>query len=165
MVGHRQDIPWGIGALLMGVTLVVALVAATLTGMGTDPWYAALDKPLLTPPGVADEIIWVFLFSLMAAGALLVAFEAGEWRYARSPAGLYVCTLMIHLAWRSALFGFHEPAVALVILIALWLAIFAMMQDFARYSLQAAWLQLPQLVWLTFCIYQGGFIWLANRAT
>lgn len=165
MVGRTYDIPWGVGTLLTGVTLVAVLVAAMLTATSADPWYAALAKPALAPPGLFSLMIWGVLFLLMGAGVLLVAYEAGDWRYTVSPAGLYITALALHLAWRLSAFGFHEVAVGLVILLAVWISVFALLQDFARYSPLAAWLQIPQLVWLAFETYCQAFIWLANRGS
>jgi tryptophan-rich sensory protein len=70
--------------------------------------------------------------------------------------------LAFNSGWSLAFFGMNEVALALGVLVALWLLIVAMMQDFWRYSHLAALLQLPYLAWVSFASYLNAFILFAN---
>ena len=133
-----------------------------ISGHNSDPWYDALNKPVLTPPDILFVLVWPALFVLMAAGALLVLERAGSFDRAVSPLGLYYTMLAFNAGWSLAFFGMNEVALALGVLVALWLLIVAMMQDFWRYSHLAALLQLPYLAWVSFAGYLNAFILFAN---
>ncbi|MEP0314660.1 TspO/MBR family protein [Hyphomonas sp.] len=154
--------PWGAGILLLLATVTAAAAGAVISGGNSDPWYDALNKPVLTPPDILFVLVWPALFVLMAAGALLVLERAGSFDRAVSPLGLYYTMLAFNAGWSLAFFGMNEVALALGVLVALWLLIVAMMQDFWRYSHLAALLQLPYLAWVSFAGYLNAFILFAN---
>ncbi len=157
-----KGFPWGTGLLLLFATVVAAAVGGLVSGGEADPWYAALNKPALTPPGLAFRLVWPALFLLMIAGGLTVLWRAGDNHAASSPLGIYYTMLTVNVAWSLAFFGFHEVALALGVLIALWLLIVAMMQAFWRYSQLAALLQVPYLAWVSFAFYLNASIWIMN---
>jgi tryptophan-rich sensory protein len=162
MVANAKAFPWGAGILLLLATVTAAAAGAVISGGSADPWYAALDKPFLTPPDLLFALVWPILFVLMAAGAMLVLERAGSFERAISPLGLYYTMLAFNAGWSLAFFGLQDVSLALGILVALWLLIIAMMQDFWRYSHLAALLQLPYLAWISFAGYLNAFILFAN---
>ena len=162
MVADLRDFPWGAGAMLLFTTLSAAVLGGLVSGGRGNTWYDALEKPALTPPDLVFGLVWPLLFILMAAGALIVLYEAGSYYLANSPLGIYYTMLGLNVAWSYAFFGFHDVPLAMGVLTALWLSIVAMMQDFWRYSHRAALLQIPYLVWVTFAGYLNLSIMLAN---
>ena len=162
MVANAKAFPWGAGILLLLATVTTAAAGAVISGGSADPWYAALHKPFLTPPDILFALVWPILFVLMAAGAMLVLERAGSFERAISPLGLYYTMLAFNAGWSLAFFGLQDVSLALGILVALWLLIIAMMQDFWRYSHLAALLQLPYLAWISFAGYLNAFILFAN---
>ena len=162
MVTSAKAFPWGAGILLLLATVTAAAAGAVISGGSSDPWYDALNKPVLTPPDILFVLVWPALFVLMAAGALLVLERAGSFDRAVSPLGLYYTMLAFNAGWSLVFFGMNEVALALGVLVALWLLIVAMMQDFWRYSHLAALLQLPYLAWVSFAGYLNAFILFAN---
>ncbi len=162
MVANAKAFPWGAGILLLLATVTAAAAGAVISGGSADPWYAALHKPFLTPPDLLFALVWPILFVLMAAGAMLVLERAGSFERAISPLGLYYTMLAFNAGWSLAFFGLQDVSLALGILVALWLLLIAMMQDFWRYSHLAALLQLPYLAWISFAGYLNAFILFAN---
>ncbi|MEE2921081.1 MAG: TspO/MBR family protein [Pseudomonadota bacterium] len=162
MVANAKAFPWGAGILLLLATVTAAAAGAVISGGSADPWYAALHKPFLTPPDILFALVWPILFVLMAAGAMLVLERAGSFERAISPLGLYYTMLAFNAGWSLAFFGLQDVSLALGILVALWLLIIAMIQDFWRYSHLAALLQLPYLAWISFAGYLNAFILFAN---
>lgn len=157
-----KSFPWGMGVLLLFATAVAAAVGGLVSGGEADAWYAALSKPALAPPDVAFALVWPALFLLMIAGALTVLWRAGNYHAASGPLGIYYTMLAVNVAWSLAFFGFHEISLALGVMIALWLLIVAMIQEFWRYSQLAALLQVPYLVWVSFAFYLNAAIWFMN---
>lgn len=144
--------------LIVITTSATAGLGAIISGGANDPWYAALVKPALTPPDMVFAIVWPILFTLMTLGVVLVRITAGSFNAASSALGLYFTQLAMILAWVWLFFGFHQSALAMVALIALWLLVTAMMRSFAQHSVAAAILQIPYILWLTFEAYLNGAI-------
>lgn len=159
-----RSVDWP-GVALVSAGTVGALAAGALLSPGSrDPWYANLDKAPLNPPDIAFAIIWPVLFALMLAGAVMVLHEAGNFKRASAAMGLYFTMLAANVCWSLFFFGFRDPAVAMGVLVALWLLIATMMLRFAIHSPRAALLQVPYLLWVTFAGYLNAYVWVANPA-
>ena len=59
-------------------------------------------------------------------------------------------------------FGFHQVLIAMMVLVALWLLIAAMIRAFWQHSRAAALLQVPYLLWISFAGYLNVSILLLN---
>lgn len=148
--------------LIAIVTTATAALGAIVSGGDSDPWYAALNKAPLNPPGAVFGIVWPILFTLMALGAILVRIKAGSFAAASSALGLYFTQLAVNLSWSWLFFGFQQPLYAMIALVILWFLIVAMMRSFAKHSWAAAVLQLPYLLWVSFAGYLNGYIVVMN---
>ena len=154
-----------VSGLMADIGIVVAVIAVSalgglVSGGSSDPWYAALTKPPLTPPGIAFGIVWPVLYLLMAVGAIMVR-RSSEPRDKSIVFGLFFLQLALNLAWSMLFFFFHRPEFALLNIIALWLCVALMMLEFWKFSKLATILQIPYLAWLSFAAYlNGGIIWL-----
>jgi translocator protein len=145
------------------VLLFVACVAASFVpgviGSQFQPgaWYAALDKPPLTPPGWMFPVVWTALYFAMGV-ALYLFLRAAR----RRALGLTVFGLQLVLngLWSYLFFGLERPDLAFVDIVALWLAIVATIIVFRRSSRAAAWLLAPYLAWVSFATYLNLGIWL-----
>jgi translocator protein len=154
------------GAALVAAGTLGALALGGILSPGTDdPWYAALRKAPLNPPDIAFAVIWPALFALMLAGALMVLRTAGSFKRASAEMGLYFSMLAANVCWSLFFFGFRDPAIALGVVIALWLLIATMMLRFAVHSPRAALLQVPYLLWVTFAAYLNFYVWAFNPAS
>ena len=162
MVVQTKDFPWGAGIPLLFATVATAVIGGVISGGQSDPWYASLQKPFLTPPDLVFAIVWPALYLLMAGGAMIVLGRAGSFQRAISPLGIYYTMLAFNTAWSLVFFGFQDVPLAMGVLVALLLLIIAMMQDFWRYSHLAALLQIPYLIWVSFAAYLNSSIMIAN---
>jgi tryptophan-rich sensory protein len=150
--------------MLVVATAIAGALGGLVTRAGKEPWYSGLAKSALTPPDFVFGLVWPLLFALMALGALLVLWRAGDFHTASRPLGAYFAMLMVNVGWSLSFFGFKQVPLALGVLTALWLMILAVMGEFHRYSKAAAWLQLPYLIWVSFAGYLNLYIWSANPA-
>jgi tryptophan-rich sensory protein len=124
-------------------------------------WYAHLVKPALTPPGWVFGPVWTLLYALMGAAAWLV------WRLhslagAILPLSLFLLQLVLNALWTCAFFGLKNPGLALLNIVALWLAILATLIAFRRYYQPAGQLLIPYLLWVSFAVYLNLQFWRLN---
>lgn len=140
---------------------VVALAAAG--GVVTPPgeWYAALDKPPLTPPSWLFAPVWTALYLGVAVAGWLI------WRRAGLAGGLpalspWLAQLGANGLWSILFFGLQSPGLALIDLVLLWALILLTMLRFKRVSAPATWLMAPYLAWVSFAGYLNAAIWWLN---
>jgi|JI7StandDraft_1071085.scaffolds.fasta_scaffold01443_10 benzodiazapine receptor len=141
-------------AILAATSLVAGLGALT-SGGEADPWYAALNKAPGNPPGFVFGIVWPMLYALMAAGAFM-AWRAG------AHLGLFFLQLVVNFGWSYLFFEFHQPLIALVDIMVLWVLVLLMIRQFHRHNPLAAWIQTPYLAWLSFAAYLNAWVVFAN---
>jgi tryptophan-rich sensory protein len=165
MAVSTRTFDWAGAALITAATLGALLAGGQLSPGSEDVWYARLRKAPLNPPDLAFAFVWPALFALMLAGALMVLKDARSFKRASAAMGLYFTMLAANVLWSLFFFGFREPAIALGVLIALWLLIAAMMQRFADHSPPAALLQVPYLLWVSFAAYLNFYVVAFNPGT
>ena len=71
--------------------------------------------------------------------------------------------LLLNALWTPLFFGLHRPDLALVCIVALWIAIVGMMRAFARVSPGAGAMLTPYLLWVSFATALNAAIWHLNR--
>lgn len=137
---------------LVTVPLIVLLgfVAGRSVPNGADdPWYRALVKPALTPPGWLFPVAWSALYILMGLALALIMNARGA--RGRGPAiALFVLQLAVNLIWSPLFFGAHRVDLALADIVAMLVLATATTCLFGRIRAAAAWLLLPYLVWISF---------------
>lgn len=127
-------------------------------------WYRALDRPAWTPPDIAFAPIWSILYAGQAVAAWLV-WRSGDDDDAVDVPALtsYSLQLGLNLAWTLLFFGIKRPALALLDICVLWLAIAVTIREFSKRHKVAAALLLPYLVWTTYATLLNADIWWRNR--
>lgn len=139
---------------------VLLAFAASAAGAFFTPgdWYASLNKPSFNPPGWVFGPVWTALYAMMGVSAWLV------WRRgnAARPLAPWLVQLALNAAWTPVFFGLHRMDVALVIIIAMWLAILATILAFRRHSRAAALLLVPYLLWVGFATVLNAALWQLN---
>lgn len=125
-------------------------------------WYAALNKPELSPPNWLFGPVWTTLYALMGIAAFLVWQKGWERRDVRTALGIFIGQLVLNTLWSIIFFGLRSPAGALTEIVLLWLAILTTIIAFKRISKPAAWLLLPYLAWVSFAAYLNLRIWMLN---
>jgi tryptophan-rich sensory protein len=63
---------------------------------------------------------------------------------------IFVVQLVLNFLWSFLFFSLHSPTLALVDILALWLAILVTMREFSRVDARAAWLLAPYVLWVSF---------------
>lgn len=137
---------------LVTVPLVVLLgsVSGQLAGAGYgNPWFDALEKPELMPPGWVFGLAWTILYVLLGLVLAMLLHARGAHRRNRVVA-LFLLQLALNYAWSPLFFAFHQigPALTLIgAMIILTVALVVLLWPIRR---AAALLMLPYLGWLCF---------------
>lgn len=160
---HRGDSAlWATILLIIVATASAVALSMHLFNHLSDEWYLGLIKPSMTPPPAVLAPIWLTLFTLMVASAVLVRVETRPLETASPAYGLYFLQLSTLVMWALFFLHYKQIDLSLGILCALWLVVVSMIQEFDRHSRLAALLQLPYLGWLTFMIYLNGHMLIGN---
>ncbi len=133
-------------ALALFIALVV--LGGMAIGFVTRPgdWYLTLNKPAFNPPGWVFGPVWTTLYVMIGAAGWRL------WRAHRNSRAmtLWWTQLVLNYLWSPAFFGLHNPALALVVIIALLAAIIATIAAAWRLDRTAALLFLPYAAWVGF---------------
>ncbi|HEX8641324.1 MAG TPA: TspO/MBR family protein [Allosphingosinicella sp.] len=140
---------------LVTVPLIVLLgsVSGQVAGSGYgNPWFDALEKPALMPPGWVFGAVWTILYILLGLVLAMLLHAHGAHRRGRVVA-LFLLQLAMNYAWPPLFFAFHEVGAALTLIgamIVLTLALIVLAWPIRRF---AALLMLPYLGWLCFAAF------------
>jgi len=149
----------GLAAFLGGVFLAAGL-GSVFTATSVNTWYPALAKPPWTPPAWVFGPVWIVLYATMALAAWLVwrrGLDAG-----RRALRWFAVQLALNVLWSAIFFGGRMPGLAIVDIVALWLAIIVTGITFWRISRAAGWLLVPYLFWVSFAAILNIAIWRLN---
>jgi tryptophan-rich sensory protein len=166
------------------ITLAAGWVGSIFTMPAIDGWYAGLVKPALNPPSWVFGPVWSLLYVLMGIALFLVwkndflvirplIRKRPTWN--RLSERLWVGDLqkvniilvflvqyILNIKWSFLFFYLKSPILALLCIIALWVAILYTIVNFYRVSRAAAWLLLPYLAWVSFATYLNFMFWQLN---
>lgn len=121
-------------------------------------WYQSLLKPPMTPPNWLFAPAWTTLYVLIAIAGWALFSRPEEQTGKRA----WVLQLVLNFIWSPVVFGAHNLALGLAIILVLWLTIvFFIVHGWGRYRLPAA-LFLPYLAWVSFAAYLNGGLLVLN---
>lgn len=132
------------------LVLLLGVASGQLSGSGYgNPWYDALTKPEIMPPGWAFAVVWPVLYILMGFSLALILSARGA---AGRPlaVGVFVVQFALNLAWSPVFFAAHMIQGALVLIGVLIVLVVACIALFRRIRPVAALLLVPYLLWLLF---------------
>jgi tryptophan-rich sensory protein len=136
------------------VLLIIVYSGAATSALVATPqistWYAALQKPVFTPPPWVFGSVWMVLYALMAAAAWRIWKARTNVGPRRQALGLFGITLFLNALWPPIFFGFQHPGAALIVIMALLIATVFTMMRFLTIDRAAGVLLVPYLIWVTF---------------
>ncbi len=148
------------------VAVVVSLSAGIIGSIFTSPaipgWYAALQKPVLNPPGWVFAPVWTILYILMGISLFLIWREGVKKKEIKTAIIIFFVQLFLNASWSFVFFGMKNPGWALVNIISLWLIIITMTILFHKINKKAAYLLIPYIIWISFASYLNYAIWILN---
>ncbi len=143
------------------LAIFVAIVATIALAAGQfmpGSWYAGLAKPSWTPPNWLFGPVWSVLYLMIAVAGWLV------WESKAAPTArwLWGVQLVLNGMWSPVMFGSHNIAMALAIIVLMWLTIAAFVATTWRPVRAAALLFVPYLLWVGYATTLNFALWRLN---
>jgi benzodiazapine receptor len=135
-------------------TVPGVLLAGTLSGLLADagasnPWFAALAKPAMMPPGWVFPVAWTILYVLIGLSLAMLLHAKGARKRERVLA-LFGLLLLLTFAWPTVFFTMHKVDLALSMIAAMLVGVVILIFLLWRIRIVAALLLFPFLGWLMF---------------
>jgi tryptophan-rich sensory protein len=133
--------------------LLLGTVSGRLAGSGYgNPWFDALVKPGLMPPGWVFGVAWTILYICLGLALALILHARGA-RGRGIAVGIFLAQMVLNYAWSPIFFAAHEVGLAFIVIILMIILSAVAALLFARIRKPAALLMLPYLAWLFFAAY------------
>ncbi len=150
--------------------LLASLILCQLTGILGTPftinaiptWYATLNKPFFAPPNWVFGPAWTILYFLMGVSLYLVWQQGTSKKKNRTALKYFAAQLALNFIWSPIFFGLKSPALALVVILAMWVMIVLTIKKFYPLSRWAAYLLVPYLLWVSFATLLNAGILVLN---
>jgi translocator protein len=155
-----SEVPKLIAAIL--IPLVIGFLGSIATLAEIPTWYAALSKPSWAPPNWLFGPIWTTLYILMGIALFLVWREGLERRDVRFALLIFAVQIVLNLLWSIVFFSYHSLLGGFIMIIVLWLAIFANIIAFYVISKPAGLLLVPYIIWVSIASYLNYSVYLLN---
>ena len=134
--------------LSIGLCLGVGFIGSVFTVSSIPTWYASLNKPIFSPPNWVFGPVWTTLYILMGFSFYLIWISKSKFK--QRAINLFFIQLMLNAVWSIVFFGLKNPSLALVDIVALWIAILLTIKYFYPISKSSAYLLVPYLFWVSF---------------
>lgn len=146
---------------LIGWVLISFAAGAIGSQYTPGSWYAALAKPVWTPPGAVFAPVWTMLYLMMGVAAWLVWRRRGV-AGAGAALAAFLAQLILNALWSYLFFGLHRIGLAMIDIAALWALILVIAVLFWREDRRAGALMVPYLAWVGFAACLNFAIWRLN---
>ncbi|RYZ61917.1 MAG: tryptophan-rich sensory protein, partial [Proteobacteria bacterium] len=104
---------------LVPAIVLLGVLSGQLAGSGADnPWFAALEKPALYPPGWTFGVVWTVLYALMGLALAMILAARGA-RGRGLATAVFVVQLVLNLAWSPLFFALHQLDGAFYLILAI----------------------------------------------
>ena len=138
--------------------LVISVVGCELAGIvgsaftipAIPTWYATLNKPTFSPPNWIFGPVWTLLYFLMGLSFYLIWRKGWNNKEVKVAGKYFLAQLGLNFIWSPIFFGLKSPALALLVIIAMWALIVMTIKKFHPLSKLASYLLIPYLLWVSF---------------
>lgn len=151
--------------LVMIVTcVIIGFISGLVTRDSVDTWYPMINKPSFNPPNWIFAPVWTTLYVMMGIAAGLVWDRIEVQKETVKKALLFFAIqLALNALWSYIFFGLHNPMLALIEIVLLWLMIYETFVQFNKINKIAGYLFIPYLFWVTFALVLNASIYWLNR--
>ena len=151
-------------ALVVTTCLVIGYLSSLVTKESIISWYPTINKPVFNPPNWIFAPVWTMLYVMMGvAGGMIWNKLETDQENVKKAFTFFIIQLGLNALWSYLFFGLHNPFLALIEIILLWLMIFETYNQFKKIDKIAAYLLLPYLAWVSFATILNASIWWLNR--
>ncbi|WP_298907981.1 TspO/MBR family protein [uncultured Aliiroseovarius sp.] len=147
-----------ISSLLLFLILVMGggIAIGTLTAPGE--WYQNLQKPFFNPPNWVFGPVWTVLYLAIA----YVGWRVWQHEHHAALRRLWIIQIALNFSWSPIFFAAQQPALALGIILFLFLTIAIFMRAAWRLDRPSALLFTPYIAWVGFASALNAAIVLLN---
>ncbi len=144
--------------------VIVGAVSGLITKQSVETWYPTLIKPSFNPPNWLFAPVWSALYIMMGIAAGFV-WNRIDIQKETVKKGLlfFAIQLALNALWSFIFFGLHNPMLALIEIVLLWLMIYETFVLFNKVHKIAGYLFIPYILWVTFALVLNASIWWLNR--
>ncbi len=132
-----------------GIVFLGFLSGRIANGGYGNPWFDALVKPAIMPPGWAFPVAWTILYILLGL-ALAMILDARGAKGRGLAIALFAAQFVLNLTWSPLFFAAHKVLIAFFVILLMLAIATATAWAFGKIRKQAGWLMLPYLAWLAF---------------
>ena len=151
-------------ALCIVICSAVGYLSSLVTRDSVLTWFPTVNKPFFNPPSWVFAPVWTMLYIAMGVAAGLVwAQIITQPATVKKALLFFAIQLLLNAGWSYIFFGLHNPLLALVEIVLLWLFIFETYKQFKAINKIAGYLFIPYLAWVSFATLLNGSIWWLNR--
>ncbi len=136
--------------IILGATFLIAFLGSAVTTPSIGSWYSTLNKPFFNPPNWIFAPVWTILFLLMGIAGYSVWREGKNDQDVKKALKFYFSQLVFNFLWSFIFFYLHQPLIAFLDIMVLWVLIFLTINNFKKISTNAAYLLYPYLIWVSF---------------
>ena len=139
--------------LSISVCLLIGFLGSLVTTPSVSTWFSTLTKPSFSPPNWLFAPVWTMLFILMGISLYLVWNKGLKKKAVKEALVIFGIQLVFNFLWSFIFFGLHQPLLAFLEIIILWLLILQTFLKFRKISSLAGYFLLPYLIWVTFAAF------------
>jgi len=132
------------GAIVL--CLLAGIIGSLFTVTGPASWYSQLIKPSFNPPNWIFAPVWTILYILMG----IALYLAVKNKIGKKAIIIFASQLVLNALWTIIFFGMHNPFLAFMEIILLWIAILWTIIEFRKKSRAASYLLIPYILWVSF---------------
>ena len=147
-------------------SLAICFAAAAIGSVSTyseiPTWYARIQKPWFTPPNWVFGPVWTLLYAMMGISFYLIWMKGLKDKRVPQALGAFALQLGLNALWSILFFGLHNPLLAFVEIIFLWIAIAATISLAMKVSRLGGLLLIPYLCWVSFASLLTLSVWDLN---
>ncbi len=145
------------------IPLMIGYLGSVITISEISTWYASLSKPSWAPPNWLFGPIWTTLYVLMGISLFLIWREGFNRRDVRFALLIFAVQLVLNLLWSIVFFSFHSLFGSFILIMILWISIFANIITFYVISKPAGLLLVPYIIWVSIASYLNYSVYLLNH--
>lgn len=148
------------------ISIIICQLAGAIGAVVTYPsikgWYNSIQKPSFNPPNWIFGPAWTILYILMGLSLFFVWKTSSKKNNIKPEIFIFTIQLILNIAWSFLFFGLHNPFIAFLGIITLWIFIVLTIYKFQEINKLSALLLIPYLLWVTFAAFLNFSIWRLN---
>ena len=149
--------------LVVLVCVSIGYFSGMITRDSITTWYPTLEKPVFNPPNWVFAPVWTSLYIMMGIAAGLIWTSDSDEKTTKRALGFFAIQFGLNALWSYLFFGLHNPLLALVEILLLWILIWETYNQFKKIDKIAGLLMIPYLAWVSFATLLNASIWWLNK--